>query len=135
MKKYLVDSNLLLRFLLADHPELSPKAVRLFQQAADRRCLLILTALGLAEAVWVLTSFYELDRGQIADGLAKLIDRAGVHCPERDIIIDALRRFARTNCDFYDCYLGALAVSSDIGIASFDKDLAKFRDIVLWHDG
>ena len=51
MKKYLLDTNVLLRFLLGDHDELSPKAVRLFQQAANRECLVILTDLGIAEAV------------------------------------------------------------------------------------
>ncbi len=132
MKKYLLDTNLLLRFLLADHTELSPKAVRLFQQAADRKCLLILTALGLAEAVWVLTSYYQLGRKPVADNLAKMVVRAGVHCPEQDVILDALKRFRATNCDFYDCYLAACAAASGIGIASFDNDFAKFNDVTLW---
>jgi hypothetical protein len=51
MKKYLLDSNILLGFLLADHAELSPKASRLFQQAADRKCLLVLSeAVGVSSA-------------------------------------------------------------------------------------
>jgi predicted nucleic acid-binding protein len=62
MKKYLLDTNVLLRFLLGDHDELSPKAVRLFRQAANRECLVILTDLGIAEAVWVLTSYYKLQK-------------------------------------------------------------------------
>ena len=53
MKKYLLDTNMLLRFLLNDHAEQSPVAARLFRQAAERECLLILTDLGVAEAVWV----------------------------------------------------------------------------------
>ena len=56
----------LLRFLLDDHSELSQAAAGLFQQAADGngKCLLILTDLGVAEAVWVLTSYYKLKRGK-----------------------------------------------------------------------
>jgi predicted nucleic-acid-binding protein len=132
MKKYLLDTNLLLRFLLADHTTLSQKAEHLFQRAANRECLLILTALGLAEAVWVLSSYYKLQRKQIADNLAKLIVRVGVQCPEQSIILDALQRFTATNCDFYDCYLAASAVASGTSIASFDKDFAKFADVTLW---
>ena len=81
MKKYLVDTNVLLRFLLDDHPEPSVAAARLFQQAADEKCLLILTDLGIAEAVWVLTSYYKLERQKVAESLAKLLLKAGVQCP------------------------------------------------------
>ena len=132
MKKYLLDTNILLRFLLADHDELSPKAARLFQRAADREWLLILTDLGIAEAVWVLTSYYKLERKPVAESLAKLLVRAGVHCPDLDPVLDALARFKATNCDFYDCYLAAQAVASGVGIASFDKDFSKFKDVTLW---
>ena len=134
MKKYLLDTNMLLRFLLADHAELSPKASRLFQQAADRKCLLVLSDLGIAEAVWVLTSYYKIDRKSVVDNLAKLIVRAGVHCLALDSILDALARFKATNCDFFDCYLAAQAVASGIGVASFDKDFAKFTDVTLWDE-
>jgi predicted nucleic-acid-binding protein len=135
MKKYLLDTNILLRFLLGDHDELSPIAASLFQRAADREWLLILTDLGIAEAVWVLTSYYKLERKPVAESLAKLLVRAGVHCPDLDPVLDALARFKATNCDFYDCYLAAQAVASGVGIASFDKDFSKFKDVTLWDAG
>ena len=75
MKKYLLDTNMLLRFLLADHAELSSKASRLFQQAADRKCLRVLSDFGIAEAVWGLTSYYKIDRKSVAENLAKLVVR------------------------------------------------------------
>jgi predicted nucleic acid-binding protein len=129
MKKYLLDTNILLRFLLADHAELSPKATRLFQRAAEREYLLILTDLGIAEADWVLTSYYKLKRAAVAESLAKMLVRVGVHCPDLDQVLDALNRFHTTNCDFYDCYLAAQAVASGAGIASFDHDFSKFNDV------
>ena len=132
MKKYLLDTNVLLRFLLDDHPELSRAAARLFQQAADEKCLLILTDLGIAEAVWVLTSYYKLERQKVAESLAKLLLKAGVLCPSLESVLDALARFKATNCDFFDCYLAAQAASSGVAIASFDSDLRKFEDASLW---
>jgi predicted nucleic acid-binding protein len=47
-------------------------------------------------------------------------------------MLDALARFKATNCDFFDCYLAAQAAAAGVGIASFDKDLAKFKDAILW---
>ena len=132
MKKYLLDTNVLLRFLLDDHPELSGAATRLFQEAADEKCLLILTDLCIAEAVWVLTSYYKIERQKVADSLAKLLLKAGVQCPSLEPVLDALVRFKATNCDFFDCYLAAQAASSGVAIASFDNDLRKFEDASLW---
>ena len=90
MKRYLLDTNVLLRFLLGDHDELSPRAARLFQRAADRECLVILTDLSIAEAVWVLTSYYKLERKPVAESLAKLLVRAGVHCPDLEVVTGSM---------------------------------------------
>ena len=128
----MLDTNVLLRFLLDDHPELSRAAAALFQQAADEKCLLILTDLGIAEAIWVLTSYYKLERQKVSESLAKLLLQAGVQCPTLEPVLDALARFKATDCDFFDCYLAAQAASSGVAIASFDKDLRKFEDASLW---
>lgn len=93
---------------------------------------MILTDLGIAEAVWVLTSYYKLQRKPVAESLAKLLVRAGVHCPDLEDVLDALARFKSTNCDFYDCYLAAQGVAAGLTIASFDKDFTKFKDVILW---
>jgi predicted nucleic-acid-binding protein len=130
VKKYLLDTNVLLRFLLDDHAELSQAG--LFQEAADGKCLLILTDLGVAEAVWVLTSYYMLERQAVADSLAKMIVKAGIQCPTLESVLDALARFKASNCDFFDCYLAAQARALGVAVASFDKDLKKFEDVSLW---
>ena len=49
-------------------------------------------------------------------------------------VLDALTRFKATNCDVFGCYLAAQAVASGIGVASFDKDFAKFTDVTLWDE-
>jgi predicted nucleic-acid-binding protein len=121
-----------LRFLLDDHAELSKAAAELFQYAADGKCLLIFTDLCIAEAVWVLTSYYKLERQTVAGSLAKMIVKAGIQCPTLEPTLDALARFKDSNCDFFDCYLAAQAAALRVGIASFDKDLRKFEDVSLW---
>jgi predicted nucleic-acid-binding protein len=112
VKKYLLDTNVLLRFLLDDHPQLSRAAAGLFQQGADGQCLLILTDLCIAEAIWVLTSYYKLERQRVAESLAKMIVKGGVQCPTLEPTLDALARFKNSNCDFFDCYLAAQATAS-----------------------
>ena len=123
MKKYLLDANALLRFLLDDHAELSRADAGLFQQAADGKCLPILTDLGIAEAVWVLTFYCKLERQVVAESLAKMIVKAGIQCTRLASVLDALARFKASNCDFFDCYLAAQASAFGVAVTSFDKDL------------
>ena len=132
MPRYLVDTNVLLRFLLEDHPELSPMAVGLFREAADGNCTLILTDMALAEAVWVLTSHYGIPHQEVAKTLARLITRPGMRCWNTDLLLDSLSRLEATGCDFLDCYLAAQAKASGDTVASFDTDFRKFTDVKLW---
>ena len=59
----------------------------------------------------------------------------GLHCPDLAPVLDGLARFKVIHCDFYDCYLAAQAVASGVGIASFDKDFSKFKDVTPWNAG
>lgn len=132
MIKYLLDANVLIRFLRGDHPEHSLAARILFNEACDGKCILILTEVTVAEVVWVLDSVYDTTRQKIATGIRKVILSAGVRCYNRDEMIDALDRYASTKCDFIDCYLAAQAAKSGDHIASFDKDFNRFTDVKRW---
>lgn len=130
--RVLLDANVLLRFLLDDHPTLSPRARQVFSAAASGEIVLVLTDLVLAEAVWVLSSFYKLERSDIALQLSTFLGLAGMECANLELIQDSLSRYAQTNCDFADCYLAAIAAANQVRLASFDADFRKFPDVELW---
>ena len=135
MTRYLLDTYVLLRFLRDDHVRLSPAARALFSDASDGKCVLVLTEVTVAEAVWVLESHYKTHRVEIVEALQKLIICAGVRCIRQDEMLDALRRFASTKLDFLDCYLAALAAASGDYVATFDKDFDRFDDVKRWQFG
>lgn len=135
MTKFLLDTNVLLRFLRGDHASHSPAARALFSDASDGKCVLVLTEVTVAEAVWVLESYYQTRRTDIAEGLSKVIISAGVRCIRQIEMIDALSRFASTNCDFLDCYLAALAAASGDHVATFNRDFDHFEDVKRWKYG
>lgn len=132
MQTILIDTNVLLRFVLADHDTLTPRANSLFAEAASGKCLLYLPDLIIAEAVWVLNAHYKVKRLQIADTLQRLITRKGIKVERSDRLGEALSLFAQTRCDFMDCYLASLANEGDLPIASFDQDFRKFKDLNRW---
>jgi len=129
MPRLLLDTNVLVRFLTGDHPTHSPRSRSLFARAAAGDVTLVVTDLALAETVWVLQSFYKLDRGAIAAALKDLIESAGIEVQGKARALSALRNFAQTDVNFVDAYHAAIAGAESIVIASFDRDFDQFAGV------
>jgi predicted nucleic-acid-binding protein len=129
MKELLLDANVLVRFLVQDDPRQSPAATALFEKAERREVLLHLDALVVAETVYVLIARYGRSRTEVVNVLLALIQNAGLATSEEEIVTDALQRFAATHVDFSDAWLAARSARHRRPVASFDRDLDKFKDI------
>jgi predicted nucleic acid-binding protein len=134
MKRYLLDTNIIIRFLMADPPRSARIATDLFADAAAGRCLLVLTDVVLAESVYVLRSFYKVPAGRVADLLFQLIRSPGIETDDPKTAQDALARMGASGIDYADCHLAARAAGSDITISTLDRDFRKFDDIRTWPD-
>ena len=132
MTRYLLDANVVLRFLRDDHRTLSRRASALFESAAAGDCTIVLPAVVLAECVWVLRSFYDESHERVANVLTALVTSPGIAADEPEVTVDALARMAAHRLDYADCYLAARAARSDEPIASFDRDLDRFDDVRRW---
>jgi predicted nucleic-acid-binding protein len=125
----LVDTNLIVRFLVQDHEAYTRAAGKLFD-ACDRRILtLVVLPAVLAECVFVLESFYRHSRRDIAVALGDLIASPGIEIPDAEVCLDALKRYGRSKCHFVDCMLAAAAAPEGTPVATFDEDLRKFPDV------
>jgi predicted nucleic-acid-binding protein len=128
-KRRLVDTNLIVRYLVQDHEKHAKAAGRLFD-ACDRGAVVIVVLPAvLAECVFVLESFYEHPRGDIASALGTLISSPGVEISEAAIHLDALDRYRTTKVHFVDCLIAATAKADETPVATFDQDFRKFADV------
>ncbi|MFZ0520089.1 MAG: type II toxin-antitoxin system VapC family toxin [Candidatus Acidiferrales bacterium] len=128
-KRWLVDANLIVRYLVQDHEKQARAAGRLFE-ACDRGDLVIVVLpTVLAECVFVLESFYEHPRGDIAAALRTLISSPAVEIIEAAIHLDALDRYRKTKIHFVDCVIAATASAGGLPLATFDQDFRKFADV------
>ena len=111
---------------------MGPAAKTLFQAANRGEVRLLLEESIVAEAVYVLQSVYKQNRSDIADALQAIVRRAPAIQTERSAVLhDALDRYRRqSQVDFADALLAALAVVKQIPVASFDRDLDCFSDVV-----
>ena len=127
-KRRLVDTNLIVRYLVQDHEKHAKAAGKLFDACDRGEVVIVVLPAVLAECVFVLESFYEHPRGDIASALGRLISSPGVEI-DAAIHLDALDRYRKTKVHFVDCLIAATAATEDMPVASFDQDFRKFTDV------
>ena len=128
-KRRLVDTNLIVRYLVQDNEKHAKAAGRLFDACDRGDVLIVVLPVVVAECVFVLESFYEHPRADIASALARLISSPGVKIRELAIHLEALNRYKRTRIHFVDCLIAATAVAENAPVATFDQDFRKFNDV------
>jgi predicted nucleic-acid-binding protein len=127
-KRRLVDTNLIVRYLVQDHEKHAKAAGKLFDACDRGDVVIVVLPAVLAECVFVLESFYEHPRGDIASALGRLISSPGVEI-DAAINLDALDRYRKTKVHFVDCLIAATAATENMPVASFDKDFRRFTDV------
>lgn len=128
-KRRLVDTNLIVRYLVQDHEKHAKAAGKLFDACDRGDVVIVVLPAVLAECVFVLESFYEHPRGHISSALGRLISSPGVEIGGATIHLDALERYRKTKVHFVDCLLAATAAAEDTPVATFDQDFRKFADV------
>ncbi len=123
VRTVLPDTNVVLRYLLHDHEEHYVKAFAFFEAVREGRRHALLLEGVLVECVYVLTKFYRVPRAEAASSLHALLQYKGIRNPDRQELIDALKRYAETPIDIVDCILLAKAALPDSEVFSFDADL------------
>lgn len=128
-KRRLVDTNLIVRHLVQDHEKHATVAGRLFDACDRGEVVIAVLPAVLAECVFVLDSFYEHSRADIASALATLVSSPGVEIQEKAIHLDALDRYRKSKVHFVDCVIAATASAENTSVATFDQDFRKFADV------
>jgi predicted nucleic-acid-binding protein len=128
-KRRLVDTNLIVRYLVQDHEKHAKAAGKLFDACDRGDVVIVVLPAVLAECVFVLESFYEHPRGHISSALGRLISSPGVEIGGATIHLGALERYRKTKVNFVDCLLAAPAEAEDTLVATFDQDFRKFSDV------
>ena len=123
--RYLVDTNVLLRFLTGEPAAQAAAARKLFARAAAGEVVLEISPVIVAEAFYTLNSYYGVDRKTTAEKLSFLLQQHGIKLRDETAVIEALDRIRTVNVGFADAYLAASAAEEKLSVASFDRDFDK----------
>jgi predicted nucleic-acid-binding protein len=115
-----IDANIILRYLLDDHEELSAKA----SEIIDHEQVFASTEV-LCEVVYVLCGVYKATREEVASRLKEFLLFVHSSADDKEVIECALSTFAEKKIDFVDAILFAHHKVRGDQVATFDKRLAK----------
>lgn len=115
-----VDTNILVRHLTGDPPAQARRATRYLEEADE----LLLPDLILAEVAYVLESYYEVPRLQVAETLRAVLSFRAIRVVDARLLQRTIEVYELHGVDFADAYLVASAEHTGVGvIASFDRGI------------
>ncbi len=117
----LVDANIILRYILDDHPELSTAAAAILEQQTVTLPIEV-----ACEVVFVLQKVYAVDREEIRQQLGNLLIENLVEMEKSAVFLKALECYSKSKFDFVDCLLWAYHTVDQQTIFTFDNKLHKF---------
>lgn len=121
-----VDTNILVRHLTGDPEPHAARATAFLASSTE----LLLTDLITAETVYVLESFYETPRAQVAEAMRSLLAFDTIVCVDPALMLRAIEVYEVDRIDFAEAYLVACAESTDVStIASFDRSLDRVTTV------
>ena len=105
-----VDTNVLVWHLTGDPAEMAARATAYLSNEPE----LFLTDLVVAETVYVLESFYEAPRPEVAGAIRALLSLSSVICVDEALLLRGLEVYETNRLDFAEAYLLACAESTGI---------------------
>jgi predicted nucleic-acid-binding protein len=121
-----VDPNVLVRHLTGDPPHMAARASDFLRTAAE----LLVADLVVAETVYVLESFYEAPRQQIAEVVRSLLAFRSVSVVDPALLLRAIEIYEVDRLDFAEAYLVACAESTGVGrVASSDRSIDRITTV------
>lgn len=126
---YLVDTNIMLRFLRGDHPEHSERSRTLFWRARTGEILLEVPVTTITETFHTLRSLYKTDKELAVSEVLKILDSRGVRLSAPHWFRDAINAYRSQSISFGDACIAAEARASGIAAASFDRDFDEIEGV------
>lgn len=122
------DTNIFIRFFADDMPEQTKISKKILKGLLEDKYELYVCNLVFAEIVYVLESYYKLDKKDILDKMFAILKFKNLVVENKSIIVEALEIYNEKNIDFTDAYMACHARKAGCNrLFSFDKDFTKIN--------
>ncbi|MBN2073524.1 MAG: PIN domain-containing protein [Actinobacteria bacterium] len=126
------DTNIFLRYLTDEPPELAAKVSIFFDEMESGKYRLYVCDLVLSELVYVLEKLFGLSKKEICEKIKVLMLKKNIIMENKQIVFDALDAYRDLNVNFVDAYIFSHSSKNGINkIFSFDEHFKKFENIEI----
>lgn len=122
---YLIDTNIIIRFLVGDHAEHLAQSSAIFERVEKCEIEVHILESVVMEAFFVLAKFYKLPKEEVINDLKRILSLEGVINDDKLILFETLSIIENKNIDFVDALLCARQRLHGSEILSFDNDIKK----------
>lgn len=102
-----IDTNVVVRLIVADDAEQTRRARKLVEQALSREELVLVSLLVLQESEWVLRSRYGFGREALLNIFRALLEARELSFEDEPALEEALFHWKDSGCRFSDCLIAA----------------------------
>lgn len=126
-----LDTNVLVRWLVADDDGQTAQVQRLFDASANGDPLFVPATVAL-ELEWVLRSRYRLDKAAVIQAFNALLETQGLEIQAEGAIERALHAYRNGNAEFADClHAGLCGAAERSPMMTFDVKAARLPGAAL----
>lgn len=122
---YLLDTNIIIRFLVGDSQKHLAKSIEIFRQIESAKIQVEILDGVLMEAFFVLTKFYKLPKNEVINDLKTILALNGVVNTDKTILFETLNIIETKNIDFVDALICAKSKLQGFAKLSFDNDVTE----------
>lgn len=123
----LLDTNVLVRFLTSDEDPKYSNVYAFFRSLEQGETSAELKIIVFFQTLFVLKSFYNIDKISICEALQLLLDYKGIKIREKKVVRHALELWHDNNIEIVDCYLIACLEGTPKNfIYSYDRGFDRF---------
>ena len=121
-----VDTNVLVRHLTGDPADMAARATNYLATSDDLQVVDVV----VAEVVYVLESFYEVGRPQVAQAIRSIVGFRSIRVLDLDLVLRAVDLYETERMDFADAWVVASAEKAGVrSVTSFDRGLDRIPTI------
>lgn len=127
-KKLFLDTNVWLRYLLADNKNQFEDCQKLLTLNEQGKFRLYTSTICLMEIAYTLNSFYKIKRGEIISDLKNILAVRNLTLIEKTNFTEALNFFQKYQIKLTDCLI-ASQLPKSIALCTYDHDFKKIKNL------
>lgn len=129
MKKIFIDTNIWLRFLVADNKEQFKSCQKLLSKIEEGKVRSYTSVIVLLEIIFTLISFYRIKKEQVIGDVNDILSTRNITLIEKTDFKVAFKLFSQYSVKLADCLI-ASQLPEGVVLCTYDQEFKKLKGII-----